>query len=510
MKIDGNPVGTSVSGNTVSTPTGSIAYGVHLVELQATDWAGNTASDSFLFTRVNLTASPATASLVTHTVMVNPGAAFPPPITVTFPSPQVDISEFTETLNASTRVGWGNAKRPFTLGTVSVVFQNETGLNETRMVNIPKNEDVYQLAVIAPSGTPLAAVTPSHSTSVSAVTVEVPTGFNTPGSTATLLTKSVPMADPVQCCNPFLGGPVNKALVTGEIGACFDDHESDGVLLNCFPHDPSGSQGVIEVFISGGTGQPIALRRVNSPVDADPEASWPECLDQATGSGCRDDGNTYDQAAKLGLVFGCSDYGVDDRTFDLCTGAPTQTGIPPADPYAPWYEEDGYFSAWLNPALYWTVDETAALWQQNHIDIDPYGDSCPNGGAGRVTAGLYRAATNSLAYDGAPLSRSAGTLPHPHGGGDRVNIYLGYRTGTLPEEELPETLTGDSAVSYQLSTTSPELEVRPRDSGYAVTADVHRDGFGEARDLSAIGGATSNSWEAPGAEGYQQAWDSLA
>lgn len=463
MWIDGVPAAVSVSGSTVSASAAGIAPGIHVVKVEARDRAGNTATDSFLFTLVSISGSAGTASLVEQTVPVNPGGTIPPPSTVSFPAPQVDVSQTTETIGASTRVGTGVASRAFSLGTADIVFRNGA-LTSTVTVSVPTSTESHPVATLAPSGAPLRAVVPARRVSIPAIMVNVPAGFNTPGSTATLVAKTVPLGSHVLPAGSFLQNLPVKAPVLGTIGVCLTG-DGGGTYGSC-EVDPQGG-------VTIGTDATGDVRYAYVPTDQVEDSSGNATTVQ-TCSGC-DPGGPFRPKSYASLALQCPTVTLPTGTYNLCTGVPGGLAAP-----GPW-------AAYLNAWLYREADHSRfPLWQQNHAEAGM--SACPNGLSGQAKAQTYRLVANTTANDGSAGAIIGGTWDDPNNrrGEDEV-VYLGRLTGNNRQQ------VEDPAITYQLSNANgPQLKVLQQGSYLPVRVGVSVTPTGAEVPQAA---ATSTGWQ---------------
>lgn len=486
MWVDGSPVAVTISGTKVSTNASSLSAGIHLVEAQASDFAGNSKRDSFVFTLARLSATSASATLQEMTVMVNPSGAIPPPGTVTFPSPLVSVGGFGETLTASTWVGYGQVRRGFAFSTAEVVFENETGVPKSVAVSIPSTYASHSLAVLAPSAGELSASIPAQDMRISNVVVEVPTGYSTPGSKATLKSVAAPLGPPTV---PPGTVPLSNHLpqlvpVVGSLSACMQLNAPSDRQLACETRNYTSVLAIV-----GGNRLPT-LVPVNGPADKDSEAAAPFCtLPDGTGSGCRDaQGGPSDFPIvdpHPSVVFGCPVYKIALQDVNLCTGRPDPTAA----------HGDGYLGAYLNAFLFAEQGGDHPLWQQNHLDADPDGDYCHNGvTTGRAKATVYRAVTNVESVDTDSPLRSGFTWAFRPRAGDTLQVKLGASTGPTEASsaaQVPVYLSTSEA--YQLNhgftvlpTAAPNI-----DEPYLILLDRVANGLGETQTVT---DARSNLW----------------
>ncbi|MBI4729520.1 MAG: hypothetical protein HY775_08485 [Acidobacteria bacterium] len=468
LAIDGTPAQASVSGATVSVAGSGIPPGIHLVELSARDLAGNLAQDSFLFTLVTLTASPATAALLEETVEVNPDGSVIPPSQITFHSPRVQVSGFEEELDASTWVGYGKLERPFALGEVEVRFQNETGLATGVLTQVPAASAVHDGVTLSPSAHPLTARIPTAEMALADIAVDVPLGYGTRGSTATLVAKTVPLGPSVSV-GAFLGnGLTGRVPVAGTIGVCFS-----GVR--------GGSANRVECEVDGsaqvrkGKWAPAYMGVVTAPDRSDEGIVRQECTPSPPSGGC-----VWWDSWATGLAVTCPTVTLAVEERNLCTGLPPLAG--PTE------------VAWSGRLNAWVYDEPGGspLWQQNHADDGVM--SCPNGQGngqgGSLTGRTFRLVAGSAALDGSLDAILGGTWSlKPPDGRDthtKLDVLLGAVSGNSED-------AGPTEAAFQVSTANSGLVVLRQGDGYYVRDRAGRvDALGRTTPSAS---ATANGWQ---------------
>lgn len=525
LRVDGVLRIGSITETSITLSASAMDAGIHVVDLAARDRAGNVAEDRFIFTLADLSADDTTATVDCTTQSCTRQVQSTSSVggvslagKAVFTDVQVDIGQFEERLTASTWAGWGDIHRDFELGEATVVFRNATtGLETPKTIQLPAATASHSLSVLAPSADPLTTNIPADVTTLPTFEVEAPAGYTDESSSARLEPKVGPVdAGPyVLAGQAFLQNTLKgKVLLTGGLGACFDDNSNDPVFAQCFQdqgRDDEGSyQEVLTAQIGPSPQVTLAMKRaqLESPVDQSPERDPSYCTNGAVGAsdsnGClrpspgTTEEKTPNYSSTIGIVFGCPDYAVAGVPVNLCLGSPSG---------------DGWFSAWHNSFVYRTKNDTAPIWQQSHIDMPELGDICPNGSSAvdpanrRVKSKLYRAAANLQSYDGDPRFAAAGTTAAP----TAIHVYLGRRTGTLTAQTAETALTDQTSRLYLISTRNPGLELKPWNGGGAYELDLSgtiRDGFGRKIDVSQLGGAASNAWESTGAAGFERAWDS--
>lgn len=288
--IDGVVASVSVSGGTVSTSGSGISAGIHRVDVEARDLAGNIATDSFEFALVTLDADPATATLREQTIQVNPSGDLVGPSTVTFASPKVSVEGFEERINASTFVGYGNVHRPFALGVAQVVFENETGVPATVNVSIPASKATHGLATLARSENPLVASIPPSEVTLSNLVVDVPVGYNTSGSTARLVAASASLGsaftDSIYLLQNEITNGVDPISVTVQTNlhveqnpdASFGVSSTTTVFAR---YQPAGLDEPLELFVRGN---PVGNYEVEPKIICGPTESEPNPKEYFTPS----------------------------------------------------------------------------------------------------------------------------------------------------------------------------------------------------------------------------------
>lgn len=186
MLVDGVEVQATRSGGMITASGSSIAAGIHRMRVEAQDIVGNSTFIEHEFTLVTLQAGSASAIIQDTTVAVNPSGSLPPPSNVVFRAPSASTGPFNLDVNASTFIGHGAFRRDLSFPQAEIVFMNETGVAKHVMASIPWTTASYNLSALARSPDPLTASFAAKSVSMPDVWVDVPTGYNTQGSTATL------------------------------------------------------------------------------------------------------------------------------------------------------------------------------------------------------------------------------------------------------------------------------------------------------------------------------------
>jgi hypothetical protein len=106
---------------------------------------------------------------------------------VTFTGVPASLDRYDLHLTSSAKwFGFGEVSRQLTLTNLSVTFRNPAGLTQT--VAVPSTAVTFatKVAVLAPTSQSITAYVPSQAGTLSPITVSVPAGFGTSGSTATI------------------------------------------------------------------------------------------------------------------------------------------------------------------------------------------------------------------------------------------------------------------------------------------------------------------------------------
>lgn len=466
--LDNAELPVTVSGNTATGTVSGVAPGIHIVDLEGRDLAGNRGTDFFPFTLVSISGSSGTTSLVEQTVAVN---AATPPSTVRFVAPQVDVSKTIETLNASSRVGHGTSSRAVSLGNVTVEFK-KGALSETVTVAVPATTESHKLGTVAPSAGALTATIAAHRVTIPDVVVNVPVVFRTQTSYQVILkAKTTSLGAPVITSGPFLGSDWEDVVpVLGTIGACFAG-DGSGVIADC-QVEPSA-----EVYAKVGPAPDV--RYIAVPILPVPDGSLNGTTDQVC-SGCTQP--DYLRKSGVSLALKCPAAVVQGRMINLCSGisdAPATAG--------PWA---GFLNAWLykegTPARF-------PLWQQNHAQ--GASASCPNGKNGQVVGRTYRLVTNAIANDASAGPIIGGTWDDPSNPSlVEEFVYLGAQTGN----SRPGQLIQNPSIAFQLSNQAASggatvpLAILGEGTYLQATPGSLIDPLGSS---IALGSATTNGWQ---------------
>lgn len=466
MSVDGTAKSVTRSGATVSASATGLAPGIHHVQVSAADTLGNATTASFIFTLVDITASPGTASLKEKIIDVVPPGTVLPPETVTFTSPTVAIGETTESLNAATFVGHGTVRRTVAFGAVDVEFTNGA-LSQTVSTPVASTTESHAVATIAPSGQPLTAFIPQHDVTVPSITVRVPELFRTAGSKARLIAKGVPLGGVVKSTGGFLAQALPaQAPVAGTIGVCMTGDEF-GSISSC------------EADLQGG----MTVSGMNAYAPIDPITDGSEMA--ATQQDCAGCVSPAPLAERSWAAFGvqCPTVVLPPPVgnVNLCTG----TAIDAASSWS------AYLNAWVYKEKELESSPTRfPIWQQDHAVAGSM--PCPNGKGGTVSTRTYRVAANTVAKDQATGAILGATSDDPDNRrADPEYVYLGTLTGNSHESDL----TPNPDIQFQLSNeTGPHLPILQVGEYTGLIGGS----MGPTGQIDINGSATSNIWEYDG------------
>ena len=450
MTLDGQPVTpTTLGGGYAAISAAGLAPGIHRVTSTAADLAGNIAAErSFIFTLATLDADPATATVEQTTLDVNPNGAVVPPSTITFPRPRVNVSGFAEQLSASTRVGYGTVNRSFTFAsnTLVVRFDNGALTVDQPIAAAHTGTADHKLAVLAPSAVPLAGRVQPSTTNLADITVSVPVGFNTPGSTATLLEKNAPLGGGTAANHDPLGSklPPDQLVVNATLTACRErstDPASNGFCQQTpLPEAQVTIAGVGDIV----TVLPFSI----NPPDPDDYASTAPLCNQVNipaEGGCDD---TLSEEVHSVMSLGCPVVAIGIEPINLCTAA----GI---EPHSPDY---GFLAAYVNEFVYAGPTDSSAVLTQNHVEAPSGGERCPVGDSGAVKATVHRASTTITDLNGKLPAAVAGTVRDDDTTTtSQLTVKLGEETGPDQHSILDDSgshprYTIDAARLYQIDT----------------------------------------------------------
>lgn len=239
---------TSSASGAYFFPSSALALGVHTATVSAADLVGNAATSTWQFNVTTLEASAALGRLEEQTVDVNPdGTVLGAPTTVTFTNVRVDLDPYSINLGPSPYTGAGPVRRNVSLTGATVMFTNESGLPEARGAELQSIDFRADIALLFPESSQSVARMPASSSIITSVTVVVPTGYNTPGSTATLKMEPVPAsgllldaADPLVQLVPTGGDPLLVSVSTQNIARI---DEATGTVVGV-----SGFEGTLYTY----------------------------------------------------------------------------------------------------------------------------------------------------------------------------------------------------------------------------------------------------------------------
>lgn len=180
-------------GRAAYTPATNLSLGVHDATAKVVDKAGNAAATAWAFNTVTFAATNPSVATPSVSQPTNPNPIGTPPTTVTFSGVAATLGRQTFTLSSSNLwAGHGTVSRTTTLSDLKVTFRNETGT--TADVAVPRAVTFStRLGVLEKSSGAIEAFVEELSTPLGDITVTIPFGYATPGSTATLgpVTKTI-------------------------------------------------------------------------------------------------------------------------------------------------------------------------------------------------------------------------------------------------------------------------------------------------------------------------------
>lgn len=195
LRLDGALVAASYSSSSgvlSFQPSNNLALGLHTVTATASDVLGNASAPySFTFDTVQLAATSATASIPAVTVQVNPSGSVVPPNKVTFVAPPLRRGSFQVTLTSSLEVGYGTVDSVPNLSSAAVEFNNETGIPKTVSAGLSSATIPDLVANLASTRDVIGVTIAERTAALPNLTVNVPAGYGTRGSTATLRMNAV-------------------------------------------------------------------------------------------------------------------------------------------------------------------------------------------------------------------------------------------------------------------------------------------------------------------------------
>ncbi|MCA1840170.1 MAG: hypothetical protein LC723_07555, partial [Actinobacteria bacterium] len=182
--MDGAIVASTLS----YVPTADLSLGVHMASATVTDMAGNSTNASWQFAVLRFTPQTPTASLDNQTVDVNPnGDIVGAPTTVTFTNVVIRLHAFEAGLSPAAFTGYGRLTSSIPLGSAVVRFANETPVTPDPVpANLMSVTFQKYAGVLLPTADQSTIAFKEDSLAVASVTVNVPTGYNTRGSRATI------------------------------------------------------------------------------------------------------------------------------------------------------------------------------------------------------------------------------------------------------------------------------------------------------------------------------------
>jgi len=419
-RLDGQSAAATRSGDTISISGAGLQPGVHLVEIDAADTAGNAATVAHFFAVTTLSGSPASAHLTEQTVPVDADgfARF---------SPNAATDLFTLSLSGSARVGHGGFHRAFGFAAPSVVFTRSDGQQQTVVIAAISGQTTHHLAVLAPSDQTLTATLAQQAVNLPQVQVAAPAGFTADGTTATLqpaatdlgsvtpaaaimldehLTGSIPVTMIIARCTTLtaacsIGGITNRVVanlpgagwVPVPVGAVLGQNDPDTSHASqdpgCEPLEPESPDQT-----KRPCGQVIENQDIENYVCP---TNAPALTPTVTGCGQSNLGvaqaNGQADYARASLVIGCAPS-LPTGGQNLCTGSGT-----PSSDYARLFD---HLFAYADPGCQTqpgqacsptTSPSSVGIWLQSHAMVDQ--GSCPNGfESGQVTGILNGLATN--------------------------------------------------------------------------------------------------------------------
>lgn len=417
LKVDGALAAIGVSSGyytqaCVSPGAGFPGLGVHRVDIHGADVLGNATDKAFIFAFVNVTAGSAFASVPPMTVSVNPNNDVPPPETVTFQNVVADVQGFTESLSASTRVGYGTFARavafPGDVNSTYVTFEDALG-NLSRPYAIPPVPAVqatHSAAVLAPTLQPVSTTIPPSTVALPAITIPVPLEQRFAAKAHLYIGQGelgAPYAPGGQPAQNSLPSPLP---VLGTVTACLQWHPQGSTTAQCHEDSNSDYQVVI--------GQKQVSTFMPHPTRVPDEGTWgtmPSC------SGCVDP-TQPDASGQPGAT---STYIGVPNAAALKLGCPSAVlGVPTnlCDGSGNSESSNGFLIARMNDAVYGDPASRFAIWRQDHVDADSAGDACPNGKspvgqAGGQPGGVYgsiqRVVANTVPGDASTSPLIGGT-----------------------------------------------------------------------------------------------------
>lgn len=245
--------GRLVSNASSWIPPSDLRLGEHSAEFRAEDRAGNVTTASTRFNIVSISGSSTSGAARPQTIDVNPdGVLVGAPTSVTFSNIEIVVEGYTVSMTSSPFRGAGDVRRDLPLTGLRVVFRNESPLSEVRNVGLQTMGFRAGVALLSPSAGDTVAYVPQAVRTIPSLRVEVPPGFNTSASTATIEMAPVPAstvyvgrADPLNGDLPPLGG--DPLLVSVSTQSVIRIDESNGQVTGV-----SGPEGTVYVYTVTG------------------------------------------------------------------------------------------------------------------------------------------------------------------------------------------------------------------------------------------------------------------
>lgn len=359
---------TSSASGAYFFPSSALALGVHTATVSAADLVGNAATSTWQFNVTTLEASAALGRLEEQSVDVNPqGKVIGAPTTVTFSNVKITLDQYALTIGASPYAGYGEFSRSADLSGAGVIFTNETGV-PSEPINPRLSPAVFfaKAGLLFPESVPTTASIGLTTHTVPSITVEVPTGYNTQGSKATLS-----MA-------PSSALPISSA--------------SDQVIHLAIPQ----GTGLIDATLNIGTetldeSPSHAALSASQWIQASVSASFPETA-AALGHlqvfrdlrTCAPPGSCNDSDAFVNEpALACGGSQTDSScVFDWDPGDGVEKVMT-----SKWYLKVGPIKLFANHFLYRRATESTYVdWQQTSAKVNPA--VCSPGRTGSISAGL--------------------------------------------------------------------------------------------------------------------------
>jgi hypothetical protein len=445
-------------------------------------------------------------------VPVNPNSTGLGPDTIQFSGLSASVGAFTETINASTRVGYGDIARPFNfpndVGQSYIIYQDKLGgLSSPYPVPaLPSLNAVHRAAILAPLAEPASVSIPGSTIPVPTISVSVPLEQRL-AVKAFLHLGAAPLSTPRFTHTDGFDSAlaIGPVTVMGSIAQCLEWHPTNTVVTCRADGSPD-----YQVVLAGVQVPSFVPRVLASP----PDRSWgtlPTCtgcvdptapdpitgLPSATGAPIGNENSSV-------LTLGCPTAILGVPT-NLCDGS----GTPAKD--------GGFMTARVNSGVFGDPQGRFPLWRQDHVDADVTGDSCPNGrglvGSGNgqpksVSATVQRVADNTVPTDGAGGPLVAGTYRPFNAQGSStpvvrlVDASVGGTGATEASDNNTISDTSDTAPAQwatdalSFAITSTNTGVRgPSDGHYYVLGGQVVDSLGVSAPAP---GGSANVWQRDG------------